>query len=432
MTANKKEFVGAKLDWQARVCFIVPSSGLGGTETLVIRQSRWMRRHQIRTAIISRSGDMDGEYRAAFDEVFVLNDEEVDPGSLLMDEWHRMVDRLAAGLRRFGGWHFMAFGKDGIFLSSELSARIPGCSTSVYLVDDLQYGPSRLDYIEEMSRHGLFIAMNEECLSAHRLKFGYELASARTIPLPMNISADATASGGGPRLRVLTVARLVRQKGYVEGLIRAVACLVRKAGLDVELCVVGEGPLMARLRWVAWRLGVADRVRFVGSIAYADLPAFYDSADVYVGMGTTVLEAASRGVPCLIAEAYTHELRSPGLFSALKTYELGEPRPGRPNPEAADILRNLLEDPTLRSFEGASGRRKVQGEFSEDVVMRAMLAHLQGNCRQVLNIPSPGHDLQCGETKRYLKRMFRRSSKVAAFRRWARGRWDSLRSLFLR
>jgi hypothetical protein len=86
----------------------------------------------------------------------------------------------------------------------------------------------------------------------------------------------------------------------------------------------------------------------------------------------------------------------------------------------------------LRSFEGASGRRKVQGEFSEDVVMRAMLAHLQGNCRQVLNIPSPGHDLQCGETKRYLKRMFRRSSKVAAFRRWARGRWDSLRSLFLR
>lgn len=335
MTANKKEFVGAKLDWQARVCFIVPSSGLGGTETLVIRQSRWMRRHQIRTAIITRSGDMDGEYRAAFDEVFVLNDEEVDPGSLLMDEWHRMVDRLAAGLRRFGGWHFMAFGKDGIFLSSELSARIPGCSTSVYLVDDLQYGPSRLDYIEEMSRHGLFIAMNEECLSAHRLKFGYELASAQTIPLPMNISADATASGGGPRLRVLTVARLVRQKGYVEGLIRAVARLVRKAGLDVELCVVGEGPLMTRLRWVAWRLGVADRVRFVGSIAYADLPAFYDSADVYVGMGTTVLEAASRGVPCLIAEAYTHELRSPACSRRLRPTNSGSLGP-------AGRIRRLL------------------------------------------------------------------------------------------
>ncbi len=432
MNETKKRYVGAKPDWQARVCFIVPSSGLGGTETLVIRQSRWMRRHQIRTAIIARSGDMDAEYRAAFDDVLVLDEGEVDPGSLLMDEWYRMLDRLAADLRPAGGWHFMAFGKDGIFVSSELSARIQGCSTSVYLIDDLQYGPVRHDYIEEMSRQGLFIAMNEECLASHRQKFGYELTNARVVPLPMIDVADPRTEGGEPRLRILTVARLVPQKGYVEGLIRAVGSFVRQEGIDLELCIVGQGPRMTRLRWVAWRSGIAGRVRFVGPVAYADLPAYYRAADVYVGMGTTVLEAAVHGVPCLVAEAYTDELRSPGLFSGLPTLELGEPRPDGPNKDAIGILRGLLQSRAARIAESAAGRRKVQERFAEDIVMQMLLTQIREYGRQIGNIPSPGHDLRCGETKRYVKRLFRGSSKVAMFRRWVRGLWEATSAFFSR
>ncbi len=427
-----KEYLGHKHVWPDRVCFIVLSSGLGGTETLAIRQSRWLRRNHVSTAIITREGVMDAAYRDAFDHVLRLDDDEVDPGSLLMDEWYRLLDRLADGLRPAGGWHFMTFGQDGVFMSCELSSRLAGSTTSVYLVDDVRYGPARLEYIEEMSRLGLFFAMNEACISAHRRNFGYRLENAVVIPLPMKVASEPRPSRSFNRVRVLTVARLVPMKGYVEGLIRAVALAVREDGLDVELQIVGDGALMARLRWVALQTGIAGRVNFVGSVPYDELSAYYRDADVFVGMGTTALEAASHAVPVIIVEAYTNEFRSPGVFSEQLGFDLGEPQAGGPCAAGERLLRRFLKDAELRAAEGEAGRRKMQACFSEDMVMSKMLFELRANARQVINIPSPGQDSLCGETKRYLKRLFRGSGKVASLRRHLRHLREACRGIFRR
>jgi glycosyltransferase involved in cell wall biosynthesis len=429
---SHKEYVGPRPVWPGRICFIALSSGLGGTETLAIRQSRWLRRNGVRTAIITRAGVMEAEYRDAFDQVLHLDGNEVDPGSLLMDEWYRLINRLADELRSLGGWHFMVFGQDGIFISSELSARLAGSSTSIYLVDDVRYGPIRLDYVEAMSRHGLFFSMNEACLAAHRRNYGYKLDNAVVVPLPMTVAAGARASRASSRVKVLTVARLVPMKGYVEGLILVIARAVREDGLDIELQVVGAGPLMARLKWVALREGIASRVIFVGSVPYADLPPHYRDADIFVGMGTTVLEAASHGVPALIAEAYTMEFRSPGLFSEQGGFELGEPNHGAPSPAGDGLLRSMLKDGGLRAAEGEAGRRKMLSQFSEDVVMTRLLGELRANARQVINIPSPGQDRLCGETKRYLKRLLRGSGMATALRLRVRSIWDATRALISR
>lgn len=429
---SHKEYVGPKPAWPGRICFIALSSGLGGTETLVIRQSRWLRRNGLRTAIITRAGVMEAEYRDAFDQVLHLDGDEVDPGSLLMDEWYRLLDRLADELRPLGGWHFMVYGQDGVFISCELSARLAGSSTSIYLVDDIRYGPVRLDYIEAMSKHGLFFSMNEACLDAHRHHFGYKLDNAVVIPLPMTITAGGRDFRTDSRVKVLTVARLVPMKGYVEGLILAIARAVREEGLDIELQVVGAGPLMVRLKWIALREGIAGRVSFVGSVAYADLPAYYKAADIFVGMGTTVLEAAAHGIPALIAEAYTAEFRSPGLFSEQAGFELGEPNRTAPSPAGDDLLRRMLKDGELRAAEGGAGRTKVLNQFSEDIVMTRLLLELRANARQVINIPSPGQDRLCGETKRYIKRLLRSSGKAASLRRRIRSIWNATKSLMAR
>jgi len=431
-TPIPKDYIGPKPAWPNRICFIVLSSGLGGTETLAIRQSRWLRRNNIRTTIITRAGVMEAEYQDAFDQVLYLDDDEVDPGSLLMDEWYRLLDRLADGLRLHGGWHFMVFGQDGVFISSELSARLAGSSSSIYLVDDLRYGPIRLEYIEAMSRHGLFLSMNEACLEAHRRNYGYILENATVIPLPMSVMSEAKPVKKGARLRVVTVARLVPMKGYIEGLILAVSQAIREDGSDVELLIVGEGPLLARLKWVALRAGIARRVIFNGSVAYADLPRYYREADIFVGMGTTVLEAASHGTPVLIAESYTAEFRTPGLFSEVSGFELGEPIVSETPPSGAGLLRRMLKDEELRAAEGEAGRTKMRSQFSEDVVMVRMLENLRTNARQVINIPSPGQDKLCGESKRYVKRLFRGSQKIASLRRGLRAFWDATRALISR
>ena len=425
----QKDYVGPVISWPGKVCFIVFSSGLGGTETLAIRQSRWMRRNNIKTAIITRAGEMNAEYRQAFDQVQFLDDDEVDPGSMLMDEWYRLLDRLADGLMPSGGWHFLVFGQDGVFMASELSTRLPGSACSIYLVDDVRYGPARLEYVESMSRHGLFISMNEACLVAHRVNYGYVLKNAVVIPLPMTMGPEARAIRSSARICVVTVARLVPMKGYVEGLILAVAVAVHEEQLDVELKVIGAGPLMSRLKWIAFRSGISDRVTFAGAVSYGDLPAIYRNADIFVGMGTTVLEAASHGVPVIIAEAYTREFRTPGLFSRQAGYELGEPSVATVSPIGDTLLVGLLKDPSLRAAEGQAGRLKVLEQFSEDHVMTRFVGHLRNNARQAVNIPSPGLDLLCGESKRYFKRLFRGSVKVALLRRRCRAAWEACRAI---
>lgn len=431
-TPIHKEYIGDKPVWPGRICFIVLSSGLGGTETLAIRQSRWLRRNNVPTAIITRPGVMEAEYQDAFDLVLHLDANEVDPGSLLMDEWYRLLDRLADGLRPWGGWHFVVFGQDGIFISCELSARIAGSASSIYLVDDLRYGPTKLEYVEAMSRHGLFISISVACLEAHRRNYGYELENAIVVPLPMNVVEAPKPLREGSRVRLVTVARLVPMKGYIEGLILAVARAVREDDLDVEVQIIGSGPLMARLKWTAFRAGIAGRVNFIGSVAYADLPRYYREADIFVGMGTTALEAAAHGVPVLLAEPYTAKFRSPGKFSEQPGLELGESVAGAPSPAGDDLLRVMLKDAPMRATEGEAGRQKVRSQFAEDIVMSRLLGELRTNARQVINIPSPGQDRLCGETKRYLKRLFRRSGSVGSLRRGLRSFWDAIRSIISR
>jgi glycosyltransferase involved in cell wall biosynthesis len=424
-----KDYVGQVISWPGKVCFIVLSSGLGGTETLAIRQSRWMRRNNITTAIITRAGVMNAEYGEAFDYVYILDDNEVDPGSLLMDEWYRLLNRLADGLRSSGGWHFLVFGQDGLFLASELSTRLPGSACSIYLIDDVRYGPARLEHVESMSRHGLFLSMNEACLTAHRVNYGYDLENAVVIPLPITVAPDARAIRSSARICVVTVARLVPMKGYVEGLISAIAVAVREEQLDVELRVIGSGPLILRLKWMAFRYGISDRVTFTGAVSYSNLPAIYGTADIFVGMGTTVLEAASHGVPVIIAEAYTKQFRTPGLFSRQGGYELGEPSVTEVSPMGYSLLVSLLKDSSLRATEGEAGKSRVLGQFSEDHIMTRFVGHLRNNARPVINIPSPGQDLLCGETKRYLKRIFRGSEKAASLRRRCRAVWDAWKTI---
>ncbi len=74
---------------------------------------------------------------------------------------------------------------------------------------------------------------------------------------------------------------------------------------DCELLLVGEGPDEGALRRLAETAGVAARVRFLGTIDHAQLPAWYCAADVTVlpsereGMPNSVLESLACGTPVI-------------------------------------------------------------------------------------------------------------------------------------
>jgi phosphatidylinositol alpha-1,6-mannosyltransferase len=109
----------------------------------------------------------------------------------------------------------------------------------------------------------------------------------------------------GERL-LLTVTRLYRYKG-VDRMLEALPA-ISYAVPGVRYLVVGEGPDLPRLQRLAARLGLQDRVSFLGRKTVAEIVSLYNLADLFVllsreeppdveGFGLVFLEAGACGLP---------------------------------------------------------------------------------------------------------------------------------------
>jgi glycosyltransferase involved in cell wall biosynthesis len=116
---------------------------------------------------------------------------------------------------------------------------------------------------------------------------------------------------------------------------------------DCKLLIAGGGPLRGELEGLARRLGVWDRVRFLGETPHAALPALYGAADALVltsvreGWPNVLLEAMACGTPVVASNVngVAEVVRAPaagrllrertpaGLVAALR--ELRQDLPGR-------------------------------------------------------------------------------------------------------
>jgi glycosyltransferase involved in cell wall biosynthesis len=95
--------------------------------------------------------------------------------------------------------------------------------------------------------------------------------------------------------QLLFVGNLVPVKG-IDLLLRACAAL-RSGGQNVQLNIVGEGPLKTNLIEQTKSLGIEESVKWHGSIPQAELPNWYRAADLLV------LPSRSEGVPNVLLEA---------------------------------------------------------------------------------------------------------------------------------
>jgi glycosyltransferase involved in cell wall biosynthesis len=102
---------------------------------------------------------------------------------------------------------------------------------------------------------------------------------------------------------VATLGALIPRKGQAL-MIEALAGLP-----DVTLLLIGEGPDRPALIALARQLGVAGRVRFVGSVPHDELPGWLAAADIMAlpsaseGLANAWVEALACGVPLVISEA---------------------------------------------------------------------------------------------------------------------------------
>lgn len=145
-----------------------------------------------------------------------------------------------------------------------------------------------------------------------------------------------------PRKRyLLTICRLMVWK-RVDGIIEALKGLPD----DVHLLVAGDGDMQAEWTALAARLGLAQRVQFLGNVPHARIPLYVRAADVFVlnseyeGLSHTLLEVMNLGTPIVASNV----CGNPEVIEDGVNGLLADPR--RPETVRAAVAR-LLDDPAL-------------------------------------------------------------------------------------
>jgi len=213
-----------------------------------------------------------------------------------------------------------------------------------------------------------FVACSEFVARSARIDLGIPPDRIETIPNAVDL--EAVAAGADARTSVrrslsiaddallyLNVGRLDPQKNQ-RRLIEAFAMLESQP--EPVLAIAGTGPLERDLRGAAARLGVADRVRFLGP--REDVPALLAAADVFAfpslfeGLGVALLEAMGAGLSCVVSQAEAFDDLITDSVTGLRV--------------AADVtgaihaaLAALAEDPELRLRTGEAARAVIRAEY---------------------------------------------------------------------
>ncbi len=165
---------------------------------------------------------------------------------------------------------------------------------------------------------------------------------------------------------IVYAGRLAIEKN-IDDLIRAVAVLVPDIP-DIELVLAGHGTAQRPLQRLAHGLGIAQRVRFLGTLGKADLAEVFRAADVFAIASTsetqsmTLLQAMSSGLPAVGAR-----------WRALPEYITADAgllaEPGAPE-DFAGKLMTILMQPALQEHMQVHTRRIATGYSISSVVDR--------------------------------------------------------------
>lgn len=133
-----------------------------------------------------------------------------------------------------------------------------------------------------------------------------------------------------------------------------------------KLLVIGIGPMEEQLKEQASRLGLGERVVFLGEIPDADLVNYYAASDIFIlpacerseAFGIVQLEAMAAGKPVISTELGT------GTSYVNLNEETGLVVPPANPPALAGAINELVSDPRRRKVMGERGQARTRANFS--------------------------------------------------------------------
>jgi len=164
-----------------------------------------------------------------------------------------------------------------------------------------------------------------------------------------------------PRM-VFFLGRLVAYKG-LPVLIDAMA------GIDAQLVIAGEGPMLPLLQKQVAELQIAQKVHFVGALSFQELRAYYHASTMFVlpsiykneAFGLSQLEAMACGKPVINTALPT------GVPGVARDRKEGLTVPPGDSEALAGSIQELLGNPDLAESLGRAGYQRACTRFNQQI-----------------------------------------------------------------
>lgn len=161
------------------------------------------------------------------------------------------------------------------------------------------------------------------------------------------------------------VARLAEVKGHVYFI--EAADIISKTVDNVKFLIAGTGPKEKELKELASKLGLEQRIVFIGYVPEID--TIYNIIDINVissvseALCLSLIEGMCLGKPCVGTD-------TGGIPEVIKDGYNGFLVPVRDSKELAEAVLKLIKDPELRKSMGEKGREIMLRNFRADAMAR--------------------------------------------------------------
>ena len=210
-----------------------------------------------------------------------------------------------------------------------------------------------------------------DCFLAHseysRGYFSEAGVSAEKIivhPVGVDIDKFSYSSNGRHKniVRILTIARLVEEKGISCGIMAFDKLLKNNPGTKLEYRIIGAGPLEEELKKLSESAGLSKTVNFIGSKHREGIIEELRQADIFLlpsiaeGLPVSVMEAQAVGLPVVATSVGSvSEVVINGRTGFVVLPE--------DTNALAERLQYLIEHPEIRVEFGKNGRKHIEENY---------------------------------------------------------------------
>lgn len=296
---------------------------MGGAETLVLRLMKWYSEHSYRIILLTLKEISDST---------IINDlSEISNGECYVFSNERVFQDRNKRSLYFKENEEVTVISDQIYsffkISNLLSKRIYKCNFHhrLYIVHpnftktfDRKLNSLGKLLITRLLRKEILVFMDEETRDACIQHYSLVDSEAKfeILRLPMELNDKVKSVYRKDKFHVLSISRFEFPfKGYILGLIEAFET-VKSQKNDIEMTIIGYGEGLERVEKKIKELpeSTQSSIRLVGKTEYSIIDEYISQCDLFVGMGTTMLDAANYNKICIIPVAYQESELTVGYF----------------------------------------------------------------------------------------------------------------------